>query len=62
MARVQIESWAWDLICDHYARLSDPTPDDQKVIQYMADKISRQIAREAYIAERRLASLDVTED
>ena len=62
MARVQIEAWAWDLICDHYARLSDPTPDDQKVIQYMADKISRQIAREAYIAERRLASLDVTED
>lgn len=61
MARVQIEDWAWDLICDHYSQLSDPTPDDQKVMQYMADKISRQIAREAYIADKRLTALALDE-
>lgn len=57
MARVMIDDWAWDLICDHYARLSDPTPDDRRVMQYMADKISRQIAREAYASERRIDRL-----
>lgn len=57
MARVLIEGWAWDLICDHYARLSDPTPDDQMVMRYMADKLGRQIAREAYSAERRIDQL-----
>lgn len=62
MSRVMIDDWVWDLICDHYARLSDPTPDDQRVMRYMADKISRQIAREAYSAERRMAGLETTQD
>lgn len=62
MSRVQIDAWAWDLICDHYARLSDPEPDDRRVMAYIADKISRQISREAYIAQRRLDDLPVEDD
>ena len=62
MSRVMIDDWAWDLICDHYARLSDPTPDDQRDMQYMADNISRQIAREGYLAERRTAELETKHD
>lgn len=62
MSRVMIDDWAWDLICDHYAQLSDPTPDDQRVMRYMADKISRQIAREDYLAGRRTAGLETTHD
>ena len=62
MSRVMIDDWAWDLICDHYARLSDPAPDDRRVMAYIADKISRQIAREGYLAERRTAELETTHD
>lgn len=61
MSRVMIDDWAWDLICDHYAQLSDPTPDDRRVLRYIADKISRQIARETYTAERRAADLNSNE-
>lgn len=61
MSRVMIDDWAWDLICDHYAQLSDPTPDDRRVLRYMADKISRQIARETYTAERRATDLNSNE-
>ena len=62
MARVQIESWAWDLIVEHYAAVKDPSPDDRRVMQYILDKESRRIAHDTYMVERRLASLNVTED
>lgn len=60
--RVQIESWAWDLICDHYAGLRDPGPDDRRVIAYIADKVSRQIAHDTYMPQRRLDDMPMTED
>lgn len=62
MARVQIESWAWDLIVEHYAAVKDPSPDDRKVMQYILDKESRRIAHDTYMVDRRLESYGVTED
>lgn len=62
MARVQIDAQIWDLIVAHYATIKDPSPDDQAVIRYICDKESRRMAHDVYMAERRLASLDVTED
>ncbi len=51
MAKVLIESWAWNAICEHYSQIEEPSEDDKRVIAYMMDKLGRQIAHEVY--ERR---------
>lgn len=54
MARVLIESDIWDSIVEHYARLEQErgdelTAEDRAVIEYMRDKLRRQIRHAAYI-------------
>lgn len=60
--RVQIESWAWDLIIDHYAGLRDPGPDDRRVMQYILDKERRRMEHDMYMSQRRLDDMPITED
>lgn len=52
MSRVQIESWAWDLIVEHYAGIRDPGPDDRRVMQYILDKEARRADREDFLEAR----------
>lgn len=60
--RVQIEAWAWDLIVEHYAGLRDPGPDDRRVMGYILDKEHRRMDHDAYMAQRRLDNMPITED
>lgn len=52
MARVLIESEIWDMICHHYAQLEQSpeslTDEDRIVINYIRDKILRQIRHDGY--------------
>ena len=57
MAKVQIESWVWDLIVEHYAAVKNPSPDDRKVMRYIIDKEGRRMAHDAYMSQRRIDSL-----
>ena len=52
MAKVLIESWAWDAICEHYSQIEEPSEDDKRVMQYIMDKLKRQIAHETYQPDR----------
>lgn len=54
MSQVKIDSAIWDLICEHYAALTHPTPQDQHVIVYMNDKLKRQMLHDAYITQKRV--------
>lgn len=52
MSRVLIESEIWELICQHYAQL-EQEPDglsveDRAVIDYIRDKLRRQIRHESW--------------
>ena len=52
MSRILIESKIWDMICHHYAQLEqDPeklTAEDRAVIDYIRDKLRRQIRHDAW--------------
>ncbi len=62
MAKVMIESWVWDAICEHYASIKSPSADDERVMRYIVSKTNRQIAREAYMAQKRLDELNIVEE
>lgn len=48
MASVKVDENIWDLIVTHYASISSPTVDDRKVMDFIADKLSRQMRREDF--------------
>ncbi len=53
MSRILIESEIWDLICQHYAQLEQErgdelTAEDRAVVEYMKDKVRRQIRHDAW--------------
>lgn len=54
MSKVLIESEIWDKICQHYAELELGSPaemltnDDRDVIDYIRDKLRRQIRHDGY--------------
>lgn len=53
MSKVLIESEIWDSIVEHYAQLErergdELTAADRAVVEYMRDKLRRQIRRETY--------------
>lgn len=57
MAKVQIEAWVWDLICERYAQIRDPSPDDARVMRYIIDKEGRRMAHDAYMSQRRIDNM-----
>lgn len=62
MAQVKIDSDIWDLICEHYASM-DPreyVPGDEIVVQYITDKINKQVKHECYMSNKRLDGYQVT--
>lgn len=50
MAKVLIEEWIWDAVCERYANIpkEEQSAVDRKVIAYMADKLNRQVDRIIY--------------
>ena len=53
MSKVLIESEIWDSIVAHYARLEQErgdelTAEDRAVVEYMRDKLRRQIRHDGY--------------
>lgn len=48
MASVKVDENIWDLIVAHYASISSPTLDDRKVMDFIADKLNRQMRREDF--------------
>ena len=53
MSKVLIESEIWDSVVAHYARLEQEhgdelTAEDQAVVDYMRDKLRRQIRHDGY--------------
>ena len=48
MASVKVDENIWDLIVAHYASISSPTADDRKVMDFIADKLNRQMRREDF--------------
>lgn len=48
MASVKVDENIWDLIVAHYASISSPTSDDRKVMDFIADKLNRQMRREDF--------------
>lgn len=57
-SQVKIDEWVWDLICERYAQIENPSPDDRRVMEYIIDKTSRRIAHDAYMSEKRINSYD----
>ena len=54
MANIKIDGHIWDLIVEHYAGIDHPGPTDQIVIDYMINKIHRQIDHDSYISQKRI--------
>ena len=61
MASVKVDENIWDLIVAHYASISSPTSDDRKVMDFIADKLNRQMRREDFKEMRRMNREDFRE-
>ena len=50
MAKVLIEEWIWDAVCERYANIpkEEQSAVDQEVLLYMKDKLLRQTDRQIY--------------